>query len=51
MPVFVWARKSGAPEEPVFTVDEGAIAAGLVILAGLALWMLVNGWLPQVYAG
>ncbi|MCR9088044.1 MAG: basic amino acid/polyamine antiporter [Rhodobacteraceae bacterium] len=51
VPVFVWARKSGAPEEPVFTVVEGAFAAGLVLLAGLALWMLFNGWLPQVYAG
>lgn len=51
VPVFVWARKSGAPGDPVFTTFEGAIAAGLVLIAGLALWMLFNGWLPQVYAG
>jgi arginine:ornithine antiporter/lysine permease len=47
--VFIWARKEHAPNEPMFTKIEMAVAAVLVILGVLAMWMLFTGHLTQVY--
>ena len=47
--VFIWARKEHAPHEPMFKKPEMGVAAVLVILGVLALWMLFNGHLTQVY--
>ncbi|MET3106788.1 arginine:ornithine antiporter/lysine permease [Oxalobacteraceae bacterium GrIS 1.18] len=48
--VFVWARREHAPTEPVFNRIEMAVAAVLVVLAAIAIWMLFTGHLGQVYA-
>ena len=47
--VFIWARKEHAPNEPMFTKIEMSVAAVLVILGVLAMWMLFSGHLTQVY--
>ncbi|MGV8917058.1 MAG: basic amino acid/polyamine antiporter [Pseudomonas sp.] len=48
--VFIWARKEHAPTESVFNKFEMIIAAVLVILGVLAMWMLFTGRLTQVYS-
>ena len=50
VPVFVWARRESQRDEPVFAKRELMVAALLVALAVLALWMLIDGRLPQVYS-
>lgn len=50
LPVFVWARREGAHDEPLITRIELAVAVVLLALAVLAIWMLLAGLLPQVYA-
>jgi arginine:ornithine antiporter/lysine permease len=51
LPVFVWARRESAHREANFTGIELVSAVVLVALAVLALLMLIDGRLPQVYAG
>ena len=48
--VFIWARREAAPGEPMFTKIELSVAAVLVILGVLAIWMLFTGNLKQVYS-
>ncbi|UZJ57988.1 basic amino acid/polyamine antiporter [Pseudomonas sp. KU26590] len=48
--VFIWARKEHAPTEPVFNTIEMIVAAVLLTLGVLAIWMLFSGHLMQVYA-
>ncbi|WP_101206723.1 basic amino acid/polyamine antiporter [Pseudomonas sp. 43NM1] len=48
--VFIWARKEHAPTEPVFKKVEMIVAAVLVVLGVLAMWMLFSGHLTQVYS-
>jgi arginine:ornithine antiporter/lysine permease len=48
--VFIWARKEHAPTERIFTTVELLVAAVLVILGVVAIWMLFTGRLNQVYA-
>ncbi|WP_425078724.1 basic amino acid/polyamine antiporter [Ruegeria denitrificans] len=49
VPVFVWARREGTHDGPAFNKVELLIAALLVTLAAVAIWMLFDGRLPQVY--
>ncbi len=49
LPIFVWARREIAPGERTFTKIELAVAALLLGLAVLAVWMLLEGQLPSVY--
>ena len=51
IPVYYWARRSDTSEEKAFTGSEAIAAIGLFLLAVIAIWMLVDGRLPQVYAG
>ena len=48
--VFIWARKEHAPGEAMYTKVELIVAAALVILGVLAMWMLFTGHLKQVYS-
>jgi arginine:ornithine antiporter/lysine permease len=48
--VFIWARKEHAPDEATYTKVELIVAAALVILGALAMWMLFTGHLKQVYS-
>jgi len=48
--VFIWARKEATSAEPMFTKVELIVAAALVILGVLAIWMLFTGNLKQVYS-
>ncbi len=48
--VFMWARKEHAPGEAMYTKVELIVAAALVILGALAMWMLFTGHLTQVYS-
>ncbi len=50
LPVFIWARREGTHQEATFTRIELVVAAALLALAALAIWMLLDGRLPQVYA-
>lgn len=50
LPVFYWARRSGAREEQAFTKAEALAALILLLLALVAIWLLATGQLPQVYA-
>ena len=50
LPVFLWARREGGHREPAFTKVELGVAALLLALAVLAIWMLLDGRLPAVYA-
>lgn len=49
LPVFIWARREGAPNEPAFNKIELGVAAVLLGLAVVAIWMLFDGRLPEVY--
>ncbi len=51
LPVFYWARRSATSGEAAFSKIEAFVAAGLLLVAGGALWMLFDGRLPQVFAG
>ena len=48
--VFIWARKEHAPGEAMYTKVELIVAAALVVLGVLAIWMLFTGNLEQVYS-
>lgn len=48
--VFIWARREHAPAEPVFNKVEMIVAAALLVLGVLAIWMLFTGHLTQVYS-
>lgn len=51
LPVFYWARRTAADSASAFDRAEALAAAALMLLAGVALWMLVDGRLPQVFSG
>jgi arginine:ornithine antiporter/lysine permease len=48
--VYIWARREHAPSEKIFTTAELIVAVVLVILGAIAMWMLFNGHLNQVYS-
>jgi arginine:ornithine antiporter/lysine permease len=48
--VFIWARKQHAPDEAMYTKVELIVAAALVILGVLAMWMLFTAHLTDVYS-
>lgn len=48
--VFIWARREHAPNAFPFKTAELIVAAALVVLGMLALWMLFTGRLGQVYS-
>ena len=50
LPVFIWAHREGTHREAMFTRIELVVAGVLLALAVLAIWMLLDGRLPQVYA-
>ncbi len=51
LPVFYWARRAATDSEAAFSKTEGLVASGLLLLAGVAVWMLFDGRLPSVFSG
>lgn len=51
LPVFYGARLTAADSDTAFSKTEALAATSLLSLAGVAVWLLIDGRLPQVFSG